>query len=228
MAFDLDVHDAPPTTIPLAAGFGDSILTNIYDPKNTLTVDLAQGDLNKIQRFTRNTLFSGDLNMYDIGRLHVCLDGCPTQTLGTLTCSYVVDLYTPQTNEFLIGGGATASAGLSDIHLVGTDWAPNAPSFNSLPVEKYDATYLKVKADYEGIMTAKISGTGLSANFAAAGNLGCIFTNIGQAINGTTSVVANFAVKLVKDALIYFTMTATTVTLADYNWARVSKAKVEL
>jgi len=226
LAFDFNASSVPPDDAFEALSFHDRSADVIWAP-SSLQLDLLQGD-RLPSRYTRVGLPSGDFDLknYDLGKLYLCKEGTPIYNgLGRLEVQYDIELFTPQIQDS-VGGEWASVSGLDATHLFGTYSASDAQS--QLPFSYLDSSHLVFDQAFAGIITCKITGTGLGSNLAAAlAPSGYATWVAGPLVNAaTTSVIGSLAVKVLKGTTIAFSVTATTVTTAAYFFSRVGYRQV--
>jgi len=188
-----------------------------------LPCNLAQGDRLPV-RYTRAGLPSGnyDIKTYDIGNLHVFVDGVAASTnLGLLEVNYSVDLYTPQIQN-PVGGQMANTAGLDATHLMGTLANVSLDPQALLPGAVTTTQVFTFSQAFEGIVAFQIGGTGLGSDFApVAAGVGAaaagLITNVDA---GATKSTGAFRVQAQPGTTLTPTITATTVTSVEYNFAK--------
>lgn len=220
MVFDFDAADAAPASQMLALSYQDKSADSPWKDQ-CFVLDLAQGDRYPT-RYTRvgSITTQTDIKTYDIGNLHVFVDGVAASTnLGLLEVKYVVELYTPQLQN-PVGGIFTGGTGMSGAALFGTVWTPDAQAIAAF--ETPSASVLTFNQAWEGILTFYIVGTGLGADLAP-GVAGGSAAVLGQTVNAAaTNVRGYIRVSAVPGTSLTPTMTATTVTAST--WALASGA----
>jgi len=175
LAFDFDPNDDAPIDMSEATTFHDYVSTSIWQSA-TLQLDLTNGD-RLPQKNTRPGLPSGDvdLNVYDVGRLHVMTEGAIAATIGYIEVLYDVDLFIHQIQPG-VGGAISASAGLAAGSLIGTNAAADPQAI--LPFVMTSASTLTFTQPWEGLVGFKLTGTAFSDIFVT--NTGtCTFENSG-------------------------------------------------
>jgi hypothetical protein len=189
-----------------------------------LKIDLAAGD--KLPtRYTRAGTPSGyfDLKTFDLGALHVFVDGVSASTnVGLLEVKYIVDLFTPQTQTPL-GGSFSNTSGLDSTHLVGTvsTFTPDPQAI--LPCAQVSTSKLLFLQPFEGLLYVDIRGTVLSANFApviSSDGEVTLLNTVGES-SGTT-VMAVYKIRAYPGTSLTPTITATTVTGVYYSFAKAA------
>ncbi len=214
LVFDFDAEDSAPTSQMMALSYHDKCADSPWKDQ-CVQLDLVQGDRLPV-RYTRAGSPSSDYDIktYDIGNLHVFVDGVAASTnLGLLEVRYVVDLYTPQIQD-PVGGRFYSSAGLDATHLIGSNWAGDAQAIavgasTSTQVFTFNQTW-------EGLIAFSILGTVLSADFApvVANGTASVLTQIVNA--GATQVTGYMRVRAVPGTTLTPTITATTVTGTNF------------
>jgi len=225
LAFDFDTTDPAPVTQMQALSYRDRVYGAPWT-SFSLDLDLAQGD--KLpSRFTRVGLPASpyDLKTFDLGRLHVCVEGVAAATVGLLEVEYVVDLFTPQIEDG-VGGNMNATTGLDATHLFG-NYTVDPQGF--MPFTVTSTSVITFNQYWEGIIVFEIGGTVLSANYnpvVAGGGVTAVTGN--QIVNaGGTIVRGAFRVRAIPGTTITPTITATTVTAAYYNVASVGYNQID-
>lgn len=213
MAFDFDPNDDPPATMEDANTYHDYVTTSIWAAAN-LKLDLVNGD-RLPQKDTRPGLPGADLdlNMYDVGNLHVLTQGAAAATIGYIEVSYTVELFIHQIQSG-IGGSSYAATGLDATHLVGSDMVYNPQSF--LPVVVSSTSTFTYTQPFEGLISVSVGGTGLGNDITIPGA-----AVLARTVNAaTTDVVATFHARRNTGDTMIPTITATTVTDIWYFFAR--------
>jgi len=216
LVFDFDAEDPAPASQMEALSYHDKCADSPWKDQCAL-LDLAQGDRLPI-RYTRAGTPGGnyDIKTYDVGNLHVFVDGVAASTnLGLLEVKYVVDLYTPQIQN-PVGGATNGLTGLNATHLFGTDFG--AGDLQAILVGSADSTgqVFTFNQTWSGLVAVRVIGTVLSADWApvVAGGSAQV---IGQIVNGAaTNVYAIVRIRAVPGTTLTPTITATTVTRVDY------------
>lgn len=166
LAFDFDPNDDPPNTMQQANTYHDYVTASIWAQNVKLRIDLQNGD-RLPQKNTRPGLPGADLdlNVYDVGTLHVLTEGCAVSTIGYLEVSYVVDLFIHQVQAG-VGGVTTATTGLDATNLVGTNQTPDAQAF--IPFVASTSAVWRVAQPFEGLMVVRVNrgAGGLNADYA--------------------------------------------------------------
>jgi hypothetical protein len=220
LAFDFDPNDDAPATMSEATTYHDYVNSPIWAPAN-LTVDLVNGD--KLpQKNTRPGLPGADidLNVYDVGQIHVLTEGAAAATIGYVEVEYVCDLFIHQIQN-TVGGYCSATADLDATHLIGSDTVVDAQSY--IPVTQTSTSVMTFKQPFEGLVSVVVMGTVLSANYAPVTSADGTATIIsaGQLVNGAATMVqAVFRVRAITGTTWTPTITATTVAAVQYRFAR--------
>jgi hypothetical protein len=156
-AFDFDPNDDAPTVMAEATTYHDYVSTSIWQEAR-LMLDLANGD-RMPEKNTRPGLPGADLdlNMYDVGVLHVLTEGAAAATIGYLEVTYVVDLFIHQVQGGVGGGSVSVAGGLDNTHLVGTDFTPAAHA--NLPVRVSAAGVFTFVQPFEGLVSFSLAGS---------------------------------------------------------------------
>lgn len=215
MVFDFDAEDAAPSSQMMALSYHDKCADSPWKD-DCVVLDLVQGDRLPV-RYTRAGTPVGtyDIKTYDVGNLHVFVDGVAASTnLGLLEVKYIIDLYTPQIQD-PVGGGFYNNAGQDGTHVFGTGFGTNAsqdPQAIAVGFTDTSGQVFTFNQAWQGLMAFIISGTALSANFApvAANGDATVITQIAN--TGATSVQALVRVRAYPGTTITPTITATTVT----------------
>lgn len=218
LVFDFDAADAAPANQMVALGYHDKVADSPW--KDTcLMLDLTQGDRLPI-RYTRvgSITTQSDIKTYDIGNLHVFVDGVAASTnLGLLEVKYVVDLYTPQVQN-PVGGLFVGTGTMSGVALFGTTWTPDAQAIAAF--ETPTSSVLTFNQAFEGVISFGIAGTGLGADLApvvANGTAAIIGT---QCVNAAATLVRGIMrISAVPGTTITPTITATTVTTSSWTFS---------
>ena len=176
-------------------------------------------------RYTRAGLPGAtyDLKTFDLGNLHVFTDGVEASAnLGLLEVTYSVDLFTPQIQDG-VAGTTQATADLSSVALVGSNFAAADPQ-SLLPFSRTSNAVLTFNQRFEGMIGYLIQGVGLAADFAP-GAAGGDASNMGVALVNAagTAVVGLLRVRAVPGTTLTPTITVTGgVTGVQYFVARGS------
>jgi len=209
LAFDFDALDPAPSSQFQALSYRDRAQDAVWK-ELVLNLDLAQGD--KLPtRYTRTGLPASpyDLKTFDLGNLHVFTEGVSAATIGLLEATYVVNLFTPQIQD-PPAGTEYGGAGLDATHLIGTDAAADAQA--CLPYVFTSSQSITFKQVWEGILTFRITGSVLSANYAPVPGGGGECGTVLQIVNaGATEVIGFFRVRARPGSTLTPTITATTV-----------------
>lgn len=190
LAFDFDPNDDPPTSMQEANTYHDYVTTSLWAAAN-LKVDLLNGD-RLPQKNTRPGLPGGDidLNVYDVGQLHVMTEGAAAATLGYVEVLYTVDLFIHQTQAG-VGGRLSASTGLDATHLYGSDSVSDADAY--IPGTVTATNVFTFSQPFEGIVSFLITGAaGLAADFAPVIAGGGVAASLQQTVNAATTAVVGF------------------------------------
>lgn len=227
LAFDFDAQDPAPVTQFAALSYRDRASNVVWSP-SSLQLDLAQGDKlpSKYTRVGAPIGSSYDLKTFDLGNLHVCVEGVAAATVGRLEVSYVVDLFTPQIQDPL-GGVISSATGLDATHLFGTPASLVSDSQGEFPFTVTSSSVLTFNQQFEGMVYYEITGTVLSANFAPVASATGVTDVKNQIVNAAgTGVRGAFAIRAQKGTTLTPTITATTVTLVVYYFSRAAYASV--
>lgn len=214
MAFDFDPNDQAPETMAEATTYHDYISTSIWHDA-VLALDLASGD--KLpQKNTRPGLPGGDidLNVYDVGRLHILTEGCAAGVVGYVEVAYTIDLMVHQVQAG-VGGMGSATAGLDATHTVGTDFVSDPQAF--LPVSVVDSNTLKFEQPFEGLLDIRMEGTGISGTYAvtSTASVTSVAAATSTRIVGTLNVRARLG-----DTISVVPGGATTLTSVQWRFGR--------
>jgi len=207
LAFDFDPNDDPPASMQEANTYHDYVTTSLWAAAN-LKVDLQNGD-RLPQKNTRPGLPGADidLNVYDVGQLHVMTEGAAAATLGYVEVLYTVDLFIHQTQSG-VGGRVAASAGLDATHLYGSDSTADADAY--IPGTATATNVFTFTQPFEGVVSYLITGgAGLAADFAPVIAGGGVAAVLQQTVNaGTTAVVGFYRVRAFTGNTLTSTVTA--------------------
>jgi hypothetical protein len=217
MAFDFDPNDDTPVTMSEATTYHDYAMTSIWQNID-LQLDLANGDMLP-QKNTRPGLpgVELDLNMYDVGTLHVLTEGAAAGTLGYIEVIYTVDLYVHQTQNG-VGGSVVATTGLAAGSLFGTNSVANVKS--NLPGSATSANTFTFAAPFEGLIVVKLLGTVFAAETLVQTGT-ATYNLIGAKYpTAATSWVGYAAVRAEVGQTLILTCNATTVTSSTVSFAR--------
>lgn len=221
MVFDFDAGDAAPASQMEALSYHDKSADSPWKD-SCLVLDLAQGD-RLPTRYTRSGTPSTpyDIKTYDIGNLHIFVDGVTASTnLGLLEVKYIIDLYTPQI-QTPVGGSFSATVGLNGTNVFGTNWTPD-PSAISCFRTPTTSDILIFNQTWEGLVTFHLVGTGLAADFAPVITGGSASV-IGQIVDAAATVVrGQMRIRASPGTSIKPTITATTVTATNWSFASAS------
>jgi hypothetical protein len=220
LAFDFDPNDDPPASMQEATTYHDYVNSPIWVPAS-LTVDLANGD-RLPQKNTRAGLPGADidLNVYDVGQLHILTEGAAAATIGYVEVEYVVDLFVHQIQSS-IGAMVACSGSLDATHLVGTTQAVDVNGY--LPMKMNTSQQWVFTQPFEGLIAFWVVGTVMSADFAPVVASGGVTTADTQIVNAAgTTVNGWFHVRAQVGTTLTPTITATTVTAMRYYVARGS------
>lgn len=227
LAFDFDACDEPPETYMEAMAYRDKSLSAPWGLQK-LVCDLRQGD-RLPSKYTRVGALAGgqDLKTYDVGTLHVGMEGVAAATVGLLEVHYTVDLYTPQMSDS-VGGVMKDTDGLDATHVFGT--SPTYNEYSSLPGTVNTAGQVfTFDQMWEGLIAFTLTGTGLSNNWNPVASASGSFSSIGQAVNAAgTTVVGYVYGRAVPGTTLTPTVTATTVTASKYAFASASARSLYL
>jgi len=216
LVFDFDAEDGAPSSQMMALSYHDKTADSPWKD-SCVVLDLAQGDRLPV-RYTRAGTPTGtfDIKTYDVGNLHVFVDGVAASTnLGLVEVKYTIDLYTPQIQDPV--GGFFMGTGLDATHLFGTTWTGDANAIATF--DKTSSAILTFNQTWQGVVYFFVAGTVLSANYAP-GAVNGTATVLHQLVNGgATQVTGAFSVKATPGTTIQPTITATTVTGVEYVFA---------
>lgn len=222
MVFDFDALDPAPSSQMQALTYQDKVADSPWKDM-CLRVDLAQGDRMPV-RYTRAGQPSGsyDIKTYDLGNLHIFVDGVAASTnLGLLEVNYSVDLFTPQVQD-PVGGLLYNDAGANATHVLGTATTANADAQALLPGSMTGTGVFTFNQAFEGILTFDIVGTVLTANLALVpAGIGAAATSMWQLANAAgTAVVGGAKITAQPGSTITPTITATTVTETSFVFSK--------
>ncbi len=215
LVFDFDAEDAAPSSQMMALSYHDKCADSPWKD-DCVVLDLVQGDRLPV-RYTRSgtPVGSYDIKTYDVGNLHVFVDGVAASTnLGLLEVRYVIDLYTPQIQD-PVGGSFYNNAGQDATHVFGTGFGSNAAQDpQAIAVGTTDSTgqVFTFNQAWQGLVTFTFAGTGLTASFAPVAANGDAEVST-QVVNAAgTGVWAVCRVRAYPGTTLTPTITATTVT----------------
>lgn len=191
LAFDFDPNDLPPASMSEATTYHDYVSSSVWNPV-VLKPDIINGD-RLPQKNTRPALPAGDidLNVYDVGQLHILTEGAVAATTGYVEVMYTLDLFIHQIQDE-IGGDLQGTAGLDATHLVGT--TVNSDAQANLPVEVTSSAALTFIQPWEGLLCCWQAGVGLGTDFALNPSGGAAASLLRQA-GTSTSVCSVWRVK---------------------------------
>lgn len=220
LAFDFDPNDDAPVTMAQATTYHDYVSTSIWH-EATLRLDLASGD-RLPQKNTRPGLPGGDidLNVYDVGRLHVLTEGAAAGVVGYLEVMYTIDLMVHQVQES-VGGKAMATADLDATHLVGSDETFDLQAV--MPWTPTDTATFTFDQPFEGLIVGDITGTGLGGTPTNTGSATWSL-HVTQVNAGTTRMVFISRVRASTGQTFIPSITATSVTNVTWRLARCDYA----
>lgn len=219
MAFDFDPNDDPPATMEEANTFHDYVTTSIWATRPVdLRIDLANGD-RLPQKDTRPGMpgVDLDLNVYDVGTLHIMTQGAASGLVGYVEVAYTVDLFIHQVQAG-VGGESVSSSGLDATHLVGN---ASADAQAYLPVDFTSTAAMTFVQPFEGIVSYRITGTGLSADFDPVISAGGTAAPMNGIVNAAgTTVNGCFRVRAQTGMTLTPTITATTISAVYFDFAK--------
>lgn len=218
LAFDFDPIDDAPDTMAQAATYSDHASSSIWH-EVTMQVDLAAGDRLPQKNVRAGNIASVDLNMYDVGQLHICTEGAKAETVGYVEVEYTVNLFLHQTSGG-VGGKAVATAGLDSTNLVGTDFTIDPHAF--LPVVPKSASELIFTQPFEGLAYINVSGTGVSTIADPTTTSTCSIKSLDLITDAVSLLggIYTIAVRAAPGDILSFRATATTITRVAYYFGR--------
>jgi hypothetical protein len=217
VVFDFDAADAAPASQMIALSYHDKSADSPWKDQ-CLVPNLAAGDRYPT-RYTRvgSITTQTDIKTYDVGNLHVFVDGVAASTnLGLLEVKYTVDLYTPQLQN-PVGGLFTGTIGQSGTALFGTTWTPDSQAIAAFDTPT--ASQLTFNQVFEGLISFACAGTVLGTDFAivCAGGTASVINQTTNA--GQTACRGLVRISAVPGTTITPTLTATTVTSSTWAFA---------
>lgn len=159
-------------------------------------------------------------DLYDTGVLYVCVGNqASTAKVSELWVHYIVEFLTPQYDLPSAGKFAKvlATSGLATSNMFGS----SATVTGSLSVSASTLT-LTFNESFEGLLTASVVGTGLSALLPSSGT--ATYTDLVGSLNGASTTYIDVSiVRAAKGQTVVYTLTATTVTstnlrIASYDY----------
>lgn len=220
LAFDFDPNDDPPATMEEANTYHDYVTTSIWTGA-TLAIDLANGD-RLPQKDTRPGLpgVDLDLNVYDVGKLHVMTQGAAAGVVGYLEVVYVVDLFIHQVQNG-VGGSSDANTDLDATHLIGSDAKADPNGY--LPVDFTSTNKMTFTQPFEGLVTFDVVGGTLVGNFApVVSSTGTTGTVTQVAAGDAAEVVGFFPVRAKVGTTLTPTIGAASVSEVLFTFSRAS------
>jgi len=223
MVFDFDAQDAAPLSQMEALTYHDKVADSPWKD-SCLRVDLAQGDRFPV-RYTRAGLPSGtyDIKTYDLGNLHVFVDGVAASTnLGLLEVNYSIDLFTPQVQPSVGGTLLQTTGGMDRTHLFGTVATSASDPQSVLPGKLTSTSVFTFDQTYEGLVCFSFVGTDLSG-FSPVASGGGIASLLWEQFKGDATAGAGwFRVSATPGTTITPVLaTGTTVTASNFVFARL-------
>lgn len=208
MAVDYDPQDAAPVTKQQALSYRGAVRGAPWD---SFELCCDSRDVNKLpQRFTRaGSVSLSDLKTFDVGNLHVCVQGVAAATVGELYVKYEVELYTPQVGDSIGGYYTTVGAGEAAAAWFGSA-GPDVLT-GMLPFTKTSNSTLTFNQAFEGIIYAYLNGTVMTADVAWGGT--ATTSVVAQLANAaSTAVICVGRVRAAVGQTIAPSLTATTLT----------------
>jgi hypothetical protein len=213
LAVDYDPLDEAPATkqeVLSYHGKGDSVPWLPCNTEMGSFIGANRGSL-----FTRpGTLAANrDQKTYDLGQLFVCTSGhAGTTVCGELYVDYEVELLIPQVQDSIIAGAFDSTAGLSQVALVGTNFAGNGNLDDLISVTGTSASILTFNQDWEGLVSINVVGTVMSGAAANAGTAAwSAFGTATYNAGATYGRIGGF-VRALRGQTLVLSITATTVT----------------
>jgi len=157
-----------------------------------------------------------DIKTYDIGNLHVCVEGITAATVGYLEVDYVVDLYTAQIQDPIGGSVVYAS---DSTHMFKTITTTDAQAV--IPFTTNGGNTITSLQTWEGLINVGMTGGTLTnVTCAASGTPGSTVGNVALpfgpiANTAGTFMFAMFAVRALPGSV--FTFTPTCASLSAVN-----------
>lgn len=167
MVFDFDANDLAPQSVMRALTYADAYSNSAWS-MGSLKVNLMIGD-KMPSRYTRAGVTSSqgtDLKTMDVGNLHIFTDNLTIlTTVGRVRVHYVVDLFTPQTDNS-VGGSWVNTTGLTTLNMVGSaaTWTPDALSV--APFVWNSERQLYFVQPFEGLVSMACVGVALTGVMA--------------------------------------------------------------
>jgi hypothetical protein len=209
MAVDYDAVDDAPTDKVQAMSYKSSVRTAAWD---SVAFVAEVADLQRVlNHYTRvATVAATDLKTYDVGNLHVCLQGVAAATVGELYVDYDLALFTPQLSD-QVGGHVHAAGGLDADDLWGTvAFVPVGP----LPFEWTSAAEVTFTQNWEGLIGSQVT---MAACIAA-------LTDTGSATVTVVSSIWNAAQTVLTSVLAVQALRGQTLNLHSTGGGAVSAA----
>jgi hypothetical protein len=224
LAFDYDALDAAPSTMMIARSFHDKAGGAPWS-NWVLDCDLAQGDRLPEKYIRLGAVSNSDVKTYDVGNLQVCVEGISAANVGFLEVEYVVDLFTPQTQDPI---GGSLRYGSDSNHLFKTLTLVDNDAV--LPFTTSAGQTMTFFESWEGTMTLNLTGTVESlCTCAASGTTGSAVSLSCTAANAAaTTLIAVFSVRALPGTILTFSPTATTVTQTDVYFGTAAYAGLDL
>lgn len=225
LAFDFDPNDDAPSTMDEATTYHDYISASVWAQNVRLNIDLANGD-RLPQKDTRPGLPGSDidLNVYDVGRLHVMTQGAAASTIGYLEIAYTVDLFIHQVQSG-VGGLGTSTTGLDATHLVGTDFTADDQAF--LPVTATGTNTLTFHQPFEGITLIVITGVDIQAINSITGT--ATYDQLESSLVGAaTEMTVAYRIRAINGQTLAFGLAgATSISSVRWYFARAGYNSLE-
>lgn len=222
MSFDPNVTDPRPTDQVSALSAKNSIGGVVWSPLD-LRINLADCDRYPVHYIRpgnpvrANAVETIDPKMYDLGNLHVVLDGVAAGTVGILQVHYEVDLFTPQLPDG-IGGDLTNTDDLDATHLFGTVTALTDVD-GIFPGEFSGGTTFTFDQAFSGLIMVKVIGTTIAADMNLHGS-GPGYTQVtafGSMANAdSTASMSGFWVKCGSGCTLVPTNTAAAISTVHW------------
>jgi hypothetical protein len=98
---DYNSKEAPPSSLAASVNTQDAVMGSTW---KSLACELKQSSMFSLgnRKNVRNAQISGELNIYDAGRLYICTEGQAGATaIGNLWVDYVVELAIPQSSPLM-------------------------------------------------------------------------------------------------------------------------------
>jgi len=100
MAFDSDNNDVAPISKQQFAQYTPNLMGVVWAPFGySLPAKEILHQRNNGKLLCRSNATAGDVNNYDVGKLHLALQGCPVGSVGDVYVDYEVELHVPQNND---------------------------------------------------------------------------------------------------------------------------------